>query len=89
MLWSGNPVLYSEVTAQLSVHAGISFPDHIFNSRSIFMDGFLILPYQQAEEIFLELRDEDLNFATELTPEIRSTFRLLNAEMERRFFRWA
>ena len=41
-------------------------------------------PYQQAEEIFLVLRDEDLNFATELTPEIRSTFRLLNAEMERR-----
>jgi len=42
-------------------------------------------PHQQAEEILLVLKDEALNFATELTPEIRSSFRLLNAEMERRF----
>lgn len=41
-------------------------------------------PHQQAEEILLVLRDEVLNFATELTPEIRSSFRLLNAEIERR-----
>ena len=42
-------------------------------------------PHQQKEEILLVLREEALNSATELTPEIRSSFRLLNAEMERRF----
>jgi hypothetical protein len=42
-------------------------------------------PHLQAEEILLVLRDEALYFATELTPEIRSSFRLLNAEMERWF----
>ncbi|CAC5398754.1 unnamed protein product [Mytilus coruscus] len=42
-------------------------------------------PRQQTEEILLVLKDEALTFATELAPEVRTSFVLLNSEMERRF----
>lgn len=42
-------------------------------------------PRQQADEIMLVLKDEALHFSTELTPEVRASFRSLNTEMERRF----
>lgn len=42
-------------------------------------------PRQQAEEIPLDLKDEALSFATELAPEVRTSYRLLNSEMERCF----
>ncbi|VDI55877.1 Hypothetical predicted protein [Mytilus galloprovincialis] len=42
-------------------------------------------PRQQTEEILLVLKDEALTFATELAPEVRTSFMLFNSEMERRF----
>ncbi|CAC5406444.1 unnamed protein product [Mytilus coruscus] len=42
-------------------------------------------PRQQTEEILLVLKDEVLTFATELAPEVRTSFMLFNSEMERRF----
>ena len=42
-------------------------------------------PRQKANEIMLVLKDEALQFATRLAPEVRTSFSLLNAEMNRRF----
>ncbi|CAC5383563.1 KIF21 [Mytilus coruscus] len=42
-------------------------------------------PRQQTEEILLVLKDEAVTFATELAPEVRTSFMLFNSEMERRF----
>ncbi|CAC5382077.1 unnamed protein product [Mytilus coruscus] len=42
-------------------------------------------PRQQTEEIRLVLKDEALTFATELAPEVRTSFMLFNSKMERRF----
>ncbi|CAC5413891.1 unnamed protein product [Mytilus coruscus] len=42
-------------------------------------------PRQQTKEILLVIMDEVLTFATELAPEVRTSFMLFNSEMERRF----
>ena len=42
-------------------------------------------PRRQAEEILLVLKDDAAHFASELPYDVRSSFRLLSKEMERRF----